>query len=85
MVKERTVPAPTPGWRGFLSPLGNRDFRRLWLANGLWWHCVFMELVIFGWLALTLTDSAWWVSLLGFFRSRPDPPPPELTAPRPVA
>jgi len=59
------------GWRGLLAPLAQRDFRLLWAANGLWWNCVFMEQIIFGWLALGLTDSAWWVALLGFFRSAP--------------
>lgn len=55
----------------FLSPLENRDFFRLWLANGLWWQSMWMEQVVFGWLALSLTDSAWWVALMGFFRSIP--------------
>ena len=63
--------AAATGWRGFVAPLGLGDFRRLWLANGLWWNSLFMEQVIFGWLALSLTDSAWWVALLGFFRSAP--------------
>ena len=30
-----------------------------------------MEILVFGWLALSLTDSAWWVSLIGFFRFGP--------------
>ena len=68
----RDLPAlHSAGWRGFLAPLRIGDFRRLWLANGLWWNSMFMEQVIFGWLALSLTDSAWWVALLGFFRSAP--------------
>lgn len=54
-----------------LTPLHNRDFLLLWLANGLWWQAMWMEQVVFGWLALSLTDSAWWVALLGFFRSIP--------------
>ncbi|MBM3277699.1 MAG: MFS transporter [Candidatus Handelsmanbacteria bacterium] len=54
-----------------LAPLRNRDFLLLWLANGLWWQAMFTEQVVFGWLALDLTNSAWWVALLGFFRSIP--------------
>lgn len=30
-----------------------------------------MEMLIVGWLGLELTDSAWWVSVLGFYRSVP--------------
>lgn len=51
--------------------LRNRDFLRLWLANGLWWQAMWTEQIVFGWLALDLTNSAWWVALLGFFRSAP--------------
>jgi MFS family permease len=32
---------------------------------------MWMEMLVMGWLALELTDSAWWVSLLGFCRSIP--------------
>jgi MFS family permease len=32
---------------------------------------MFMEMVILGWTALTLTDSAWWVAMLWFFRTAP--------------
>ena len=52
-------------------PLRNRDFRLLWLANGLWWQAMWTEQVVFGWVALELTNSAWWVALLGFYRSVP--------------
>ncbi|MCC7263855.1 MAG: MFS transporter [Candidatus Latescibacteria bacterium] len=54
-----------------LALLRNRDFLRLWLANGLWWQAMWTEQLVFGWLALDLTNSAWWVALLGFFRSVP--------------
>ena len=54
-----------------LRPLGNRDFLRLWSANGLWWQALWIEILVFGWLALSMTDSAWWVSLIGFFRFGP--------------
>lgn len=32
---------------------------------------MWMEMLIVGWLGLELTDSAWWVSMLGFYRSIP--------------
>ena len=54
-----------------LAPLENRDFTRLWLANGLWWQAMWMEQLVLGWLVLNMTDSAWLVALLGFFRFIP--------------
>ena len=32
---------------------------------------MWIEILVFGWLALSLTNSAWWVSLIGFFRFGP--------------
>jgi len=52
-----------------LEPLQNRDFVRLWLATGIWWKGLWIEQLVLGWLALELTDSAWLVALVGFFRS----------------
>ena len=54
-----------------LAPLANGDFVRLWLANGLWWQAMWMEMLVLGWLALDLTDSPWWVQVVGFYRSIP--------------
>ncbi|MEE3259154.1 MAG: MFS transporter [Candidatus Latescibacterota bacterium] len=54
-----------------LAPLSNGDFVRLWLANGLWWQAMWMEMMVLGWLALDLTDSPWWVQVVGFYRSIP--------------
>ena len=54
-----------------LAPLANGDFVRLWLANGLWWQAMWMEMLLLGWLALDLTDSPWWVQVVGFYRSIP--------------
>jgi Na+/melibiose symporter-like transporter len=54
-----------------LGPLGNKDFLRMWFATGLWWQAMWMEQVVFGWLALELTNSPWLVALIGFFRSIP--------------
>ncbi len=60
-----------PGTWDVLAPLSNRDFVRLWLANGLWWQAMWMEMMVLGWLALELTDSPWWVQVIGFYRSIP--------------
>ena len=52
-----------------LAPLQNGDFVRLWLATGIWWKVLWIEQLVLGWLVLDLTDSAWLVALVGFFRS----------------
>ncbi|MCH2661688.1 hypothetical protein MK163_14680, partial [bacterium] len=54
-----------------LSPLANGDFVRLWLANGLWWQAMWMEMMVLGWLAVEVTNSPWWVQVGGFYRSIP--------------
>jgi Na+/melibiose symporter-like transporter len=56
-----------------LAPLKLPDFRRLWLADGLWWQSMWMETLVTGWIALELTDSAWWVSVVAFCRNAPVP------------
>lgn len=62
-------------WRsarlGILSPLDIPDFRRLWIANSLWWAARFMESIVVGWLVLEITDSALQVAAMGFYRSIP--------------
>ena len=60
-----------PGRWEVLAPLANGDFVRLWLANGLWWQAMWMEMMVLGWLALDLTNSPWWVQVVGFYRSIP--------------
>ena len=54
-----------------LEPLANGDFVRLWLANGLWWQAMWMEMLALGWLALELTNSPWWVQVIAFYRAVP--------------
>ena len=58
---------------GPLAPLARGDFLRLLLADGLWWQSMWMEFLVTGWIALELTDSAWWVSVIAFCRSVPVP------------
>jgi MFS family permease len=57
--------------RGVLVPLTIPDFRRLLSSSFLWWETRFMEMVVVGWLVLELTDSAWQVAVIGFYRSIP--------------
>ncbi|MEC8993214.1 MAG: MFS transporter, partial [Candidatus Latescibacterota bacterium] len=59
--------------RTLLTPLRRPDFIRLWMADGLWWQSMWMETLVTGWLALEMTDSAWWVSVVAFCRNIPVP------------
>ncbi len=56
---------------GVLAPLSVPDCRRLLLGNALWWQSRFMEMIATGWLVLEITNSAWLVALVGFYRSAP--------------
>ena len=62
---------PSRFFRGTFTPLANADFRNLLISNTLWWQAMWMEMIVVGWLVLELTDSAWLVALVGFFRSAP--------------
>ncbi|MCZ6633507.1 MAG: MFS transporter [bacterium] len=57
--------------RGTLAPLGISSFRNLMVSNTLWWQSMRMEEILIGWLVLELTNSAWQVAVVGFFRSIP--------------
>jgi Na+/melibiose symporter-like transporter len=67
-----SAPAQAPRG-GLFAPLKNPDFTRLWLADGLWWQSMWMEQIALGWIALELTDSAWWVAVVAFCRAGPLP------------
>lgn len=54
-----------------LSILHNRDFLWLWAAGGLSHASRWMETGVLGWLILDLTDSPWYVALVGVARSAP--------------
>ncbi|MEM7533686.1 MAG: MFS transporter [Chloroflexota bacterium] len=53
------------------TPLTIPNYQRMFSSNSIWWMTIFMELVAMGWLVLELTDSAWLVSVVGFFRTIP--------------
>jgi MFS family permease len=54
-----------------LSILHNRDFLWLWVAGGMSNASRWMETGVLGWLILELTDSPWYVALVGVSRSAP--------------
>ena len=58
-------------FHGSLAPLNIPDYRRLLASNTLWWMAMWMELIVVGWLVLEMTDSAWQVALIGFYRMAP--------------
>ena len=65
-------PSETPSnLHGALAPLNIPDYRRLLASNALWWQFMWMEIIVAGWLVLELTNSAWQVSLIGFYRMAP--------------
>jgi MFS family permease len=54
-----------------ISILQNRNFLWLWAAGGMSNAGRWMETGVLGWLILDLTDSAWYVALVGAARSAP--------------
>ena len=56
---------------GLFRAFQNRNYVRLWLANGLSFNARWMQMTLLSWLILELTDSPWLVALVGFFSSVP--------------
>ena len=56
-----------PAWRLFRI----RDYRYLWASAALNNTCMFMDMVVLALLVLKLTDSAWWVAMVGSLRFMP--------------
>ena len=56
---------------GTLQAFENRNFRLLWGATFLVLTCRWMQVTLLVWLVLTLTDSPFQVSLIGFFHVIP--------------
>jgi len=52
---------------GTFRAFSNRSFRFLWPANFLLYMARWMQTTLLAWFVLELTDSVWYVSLLGFF------------------
>ena len=60
------VAEPAPS---IIAPLRASGYRLLLGSTALWWAARWMETVVLSWLVLQLTDSAWNVALIGFFRT----------------
>lgn len=58
-------------FRGILAPMAVPDYRRLLIGNALWWQANWMEQTVIGWLVLEMTNSAWDVAQVSFYRSLP--------------
>lgn len=65
--------SPPPAGRapGLLAPLAHRPFRTFWVAGlsdnlGRW-----IDTIVLGWVALSLTNSVWLVAVAGFMRLLP--------------
>jgi MFS family permease len=59
------------GTIGTFRAFSNQNFRFLWPANFLLYVSRWMQMTLLAWFVLELTDSAWYVSLLGFFTFLP--------------
>ena len=53
------------------APLLSPQYRTLWAASVCWHAARWMDYLMFGWLALELTDSVWPVALISFYRLIP--------------
>ncbi len=56
---------------GVFRAFANPSYRRLWIANVLLYTSRWMQMTLLGWFVLELTDSPWYVALVGFFSSVP--------------
>ena len=59
------------GSLGTFRAFSNRSYWYLWPANFLVYISRWMQMTLLGWFVLELTDSAWHVSLLGFYTFLP--------------
>ena len=53
------------------TPLLSPEYRTLWAASVCWHAARWMDYLMFGWLALELTNSVWPVALISFYRLIP--------------
>ncbi|MAT76223.1 hypothetical protein CMK14_13875 [Candidatus Poribacteria bacterium] len=68
MSQSTDVPAQ---FQGLFAPLNFANFRNLLISNTLWWQAMWMEMIVVGWLVYKLTNSAFDVALIAFYRSIP--------------
>jgi len=60
-----------PVGRQTLRAFYTRDFWRIWTGSMLWYSARWMDLFVLQWQVLVMTDSAFQVSLIGFYRMVP--------------
>lgn len=60
-----------PSQTGIFRAFANRGYFLLWVANCLLYIARWMQMTLFAWLILELTDSPWLVALVGFFNTAP--------------
>jgi MFS family permease len=56
---------------GMFRAFAHRGYLLLWIANCLLYSARWMQMTLFAWLILELTDSPWLVALVGFFNTAP--------------
>lgn len=62
---------PLPQSSGIFRAFADPSYRRLWVANVLLYTSRWMQMTLLGWFVLELTDSPWYVALVGFFSTAP--------------
>ena len=62
--KNNNVDGPSGG---VLRAFTNRNYTQLWFSNCLSYIARWMQVTLLAWLILELTDSPWYVALVGFF------------------
>ena len=67
----RIVRARRPVGGQTLRAFSTRGFWRVWTGSMLWYSARWMDLFVLQWQVLVMTDSAFQVSLIGFYRMAP--------------
>ncbi len=71
MSDERLEKARHPFGGQTLRAFHTRGFRRVWMGGMIWYSARWMETTVLAWQVLVMTDSAFQVTLVGFYRMAP--------------
>jgi predicted MFS family arabinose efflux permease len=71
MNRHRIARARRPAGGQTLRAFYTRGFWRVWTGSMLWYSARWMDLFVLQWQVLVMTDSAFQVSLIGFYRMAP--------------
>jgi MFS family permease len=71
MSEDRLEKARRPFGGQTLRAFHTRGFRRVWIGGMIWYSARWMEMTVLAWQVLVMTDSAFQVTLVGFFRMAP--------------